>query len=397
MAVSGCGGSTSGDDDDGPDSGALTDAATSVDGQVDPPDGAVSPDGAVTTPDSGPPPLLAELGDGTVTLAHNHPCAPALGLASGTSGAPMIVHTTIEQGIRVARLSGNTWTPVGGILNGVGESPNVNICPALVVTPAGVPYVAYATDMANTARVRVRRFVAGNWEDALALDAAPGQFAPALDLDLVPDQNGLPVVVMGEFSNNTYRLTVRTLVGNAFVPLGGTFLTQVFTVRAAVRPDGSVLVFSMSSPTPGRVLKVSVNSAGTWSELPDVTSDAVRQLVPTNIDVTASSILLSYYKTGPGELHTARFDTGSWTELNPTTDQGQDTSLVLTGATSFVHVFELPPTRVDVRRHNGTSFAAPVTIPIAMANAHLVRAGNGDLLMGYAANASAHAGRLNPP
>lgn len=309
----------------------------------------------------------------------------------------MIVHSTFEQGVRVARLVGNTWTPVGGLLNGAGESLNVNICPALVVTPAGVPYVAYATDMASTARVRVRRFVGGNWEDALALTATPGQFAPALDLDMVPDQNGLPVVALAEFVGTNYHLTVRTLVANAFVPLGSAFLNSVFTVRASVRPDGSIVVFTMAGlGGGGRVLQVSVNTAGTWSALPDVTSDGVRQLVPSDVDTTATLTLLSYYKLGPGELHTARLDGASWTELNPITDDGTDTSTVLTGATSFVHVFEATPTRVDVRRHNGTSFAAPTALPTAMSAARILRAGNGDLFIGYAAS-GAHAGRLNPP
>src|SRR5262245_50699042 len=75
---------TGGATDTGVDGGATTDAGESDAGEPDAGESdageadAGEPDGGM--PDAGPPPLATDLGDGTVTLAHEFVCAPTFGI-----------------------------------------------------------------------------------------------------------------------------------------------------------------------------------------------------------------------------------------------------------------------------------------------------------------------------
>ncbi len=145
--------------------------------------------------------------------------------------------------MRVHRLVGRTWTPLGATLNGADQVININICPSMVVTSSGTPYVGFVSASSTQRQVRVRRHVSGAWEDVLVIDAPIAAFAPALDLAMTLDPSGAPVVALVEFITDEHFVTVRRLVGSALLREGPALDRASRNVRVATRPDGTIVVF----------------------------------------------------------------------------------------------------------------------------------------------------------
>ena len=343
-------------------------------------------------------PLFDPIDDGTVTLPHSAHCAP--GLAFDTSGTPFVLHTALSDvvgpGVRVSRLVGRTWAAVGGIVNDADHQIDVNVCPALVVTPAGGIYVAFLqrTIPGSASRARVRRFDGNAWVDAAATDVN------ILDLDLVPDQNGAPVFVTVELASD-HVLTVRRLVGQSFELQTTTNPPPARTVRAAVRPDGT-LVLLYAKPLGGvaKALDVATLSVDTYANLGTLDSvpDSSQSLQAGDIDVDATRIWASWEKrTSLNDLalvHTHRREGETWTPL--ATTEGAQPTLVPKG-TGFEQVYNRDLAIIEGRRHDGTNFSSPTPIPLPARYSRLVTRADVTYLAYTEGPAVVHVVRLNLP
>ena len=121
--------------------------------------------------------------------------------------------STVYQ-IRVRRLEGAGWAPVGGSLNVSTDHNGYYMAGA-----AGVPYVAWQEDDgAGHFQIRVKRLEAGSWTavgGSLNLD-------PARDAGdaSIADIGGVPYVTWDEYNGTRYQIRVKRLEGNAWVAVG---------------------------------------------------------------------------------------------------------------------------------------------------------------------------------
>ncbi len=123
--------------------------------------------------------------------------------------------------VRVARLSGSTWTAVGGSLN---VDPTKAAGIPSIADFGGVPYVAWdeADHTVNSSAVfeiRVARFVAGAWH---AVGGSPNlnvTTGNARDPHLA-DVGGVPYVVFSEDDGSGPQIHVARFTGSAWTPVG---------------------------------------------------------------------------------------------------------------------------------------------------------------------------------
>jgi hypothetical protein len=343
-------------------------------------------------------PLFDPIDDGTVTLAHSAHCAP--GMAFDASGTPFVLHTALSDvvgpGVRVSRLVGRAWAAVGGIVNDADHQIDVNVCPALVVTRTGGIYVAFLqrTIPGSATRARVRRFDGNAWVDAGATDV------DILDLDLVPDQNGVPVFVTAELASD-HVLTVRRLVGQSFELQTTTNAPPARTVRAAVRPDGTlVLLYAKAVGGFGKALDVATLSGDLYANLGTLDSipDTSQALQAGDIDVDATRIWASWQKrtslNDPALVHTHRREGVAWTPL--ATTEGAQPTLAPNG-TGFEQIYNRDVAIIEGRRHDGTNFSSPSPIPLPARYSRLVTHAGVTYLAYTEGPAIAHVVRLNLP
>lgn len=384
-----------GDDDDAgsddPDSGSDMDGGRDA--------GAMSDGGSDAGADAGPPPLLEDVDDGTVALPHNFPsCAPAFGVDAASN--IFIVHTTVEDGIRVKRLVGGMWTAVGDRVNDVAHALNINVCTPMVVTSAGVPYVAYLSSSATGTQLRVRRFDGAAWVDAFALDAGLGMFAPGLGIDLAVDAMDRVVVAAMEFEGTNYGFRVRREESGTFVPFGPRIAVNPAGIAVTTRPDGTVVLAAMVNEGFSKFLEVYTSTGGDWVQHgPDVAiAGGGTTLIHTDVDADDTTIWVSYQQSVASTVaaHLARSNATGWDILTPMRDDSRNGSVALTGGGELVQGYSHSTDRCDVRRHDGTVFEGAVELPGSVMFVRLQQH-DGVVFVGYRIGAEARLARLNLP
>jgi hypothetical protein len=402
------GGGTDGGRDAG-DSGNVD--ATALDaGEVDAGevDGGAGDAGAVDAgrdagSDAGPPPFTEPVDDGTVLLPHTHPsCAPAVGFAA--DGTTFLAHSVPAPGagVRVARLAGRTWVAVGGLLNDADQVLDVNICPAMVVTADGTPYVGFVSASTTTRQVRVRRFLAGAWETVLSIDRPIADFAPALGLDMALDAADMPIVALIEYitADGEHFATVRRLVGGAFVAEGGPVGRSGRGVRVVGRTDGTISVFHTRQSGFGLIGTVSTVSGGVWTSLPDVSAtDSSRPLIPNDLDADATSIVASWSEVLAGGggfvARTARSTGAAFSELDGPPEAGSEVSTLIGGAT-LVQVYASDIAIAQLRVFDGAAWGTPIALPFGSVDARIAGP-DGALHIAYGDGGNARLVRVNLP
>lgn len=383
---------------DAGDSGAL-DAGPGDAGEMGdagPGDGGVLDAGIDAPLDAGPPPFTEAIDDGTVLPPHDlTDCAPTVAFAA--DGTAYLLHVTAAAapGVQVARLEGRTWVPLAGPLNAADQPININSCPTMVVTAAGTPYVGFITESAITRQVRVRRFVSAAWADVLAIDSPISAFAPALDLAMTLDSSSdTPVVALAEFITDEHYVTVRRLVGSAFVREGPVGDRAARSVRVATRPDGTIVVLA-TSQIPGLVASVSELEAGVWTTLPTVDGGGVAPLLTDEIFADATSITVSYsILAGAFTVRTAVSTGAGFTSLG-VEPLGLRSSTVVLG-TRVIQAYERDVAASDIRAHDGAAWGTPITLPVSSAGTRLA-VSSGRLFAAYTDGAVARVLRVNLP
>ena len=345
--------------------------------------------------DAGPPPLIEAIDDGTVLPPHDlTDCAPTVAFAADGTAYLLHSNSPATPGVRVQRLEGRTWIPLAGALNAADQPININICPAILVRADGTPYVGFVSQSATTRQVRVRRFVAGEWEDALAIDAPISAFAPALDIAMALDPSDAPVVALVEFITDEHFVTVRRLVGSAFVREGPALARASRNVSVATRPDGTIVVFS-TSQIPGLVGNVSTLTAGVWTTLPTVDGGGGSPLLPDQIFADAASITVSYSIVAPSYMVRATRSTGAGFTSLGTETPGIRSTMVTLGA-RVVQAYERDVAASDIRTNDGTGWGTPIMLPVSSAGTRLAVSA-GRLYAAYTDGAVARVVRVNLP
>ncbi|MDP1917432.1 MAG: hypothetical protein Q8L14_14425 [Myxococcales bacterium] len=339
-------------------------------------------------------PLVESVDDGTVTLPHNYPsCAPAFGVAA--DGTVFLAHSTPSvAGVRVVRLTGSTWVPVGGLLNPVDQIPNVNICPAMVVTSAGVPYVGFVTASATTRQVRVMRFVNAAWEVSFFIERPTTELAPALALDLTIDGD-VPVLALVEFILNdhyatVYRLGTAGMLVAAAMPGGS-------SASIRVGAGAGLLMVNRMNRT-GSLIQAVVLDGG----VPDLgfLEGGVGGTLNVVADVRGDSsrIVTSWHVQGGARagVHTALTRDGGLAVDLGGAQPGSYPSTVLRDVVGLTQVFtdSSNPTQVNLRSFDGGTWSTPIPVPLVARTARLVSA-NGQLFMSSSNGINASLVRLN--
>jgi hypothetical protein len=135
------------------------------------------------------------------------------------SGVPYVVweedNGTTQQ-VRVARLTGSTWTAVGGTLNINSTQQAIN---PTIADVGGVPYVAWQEMTGGHLNVHVKRFAAGTWSAVgSSLTSDP---AGAAELPSITSVDGIPYVAWEESIGLAEQVHVAEFTGGAWSAVGG--------------------------------------------------------------------------------------------------------------------------------------------------------------------------------
>ncbi len=338
-------------------------------------------------------PLVEAIDDGTVTLPHGYACAPAFGLAA--DGTAFLAHSAPSvAGVRVARLVGSTWVPVGGLLNPVDQIPNINICPAMVVTSAGVPYVGFVTASATTRQVRVMRFVNATWETSFFIERPTMTFAPALALDLSMDGD-VPVLALVEFIVSDHFATVYRLGSAGMFVSASTLGASSSSIRVGV--GNGVVMTNRMERTGG--LRQSVPTDAGWFDLPFLEAPMGGVLnVAADVRGDSTRIVTSWHVQGgprAGVRTALTRDAGLAVELG-LAEPGSYPSTVLRDVVGLTQVYsdQSNPNVVNLRGFDGGTWSTPIPLPFSAQKGRLLFV-NGQLYLSSTNGVAARLVRLN--
>lgn len=336
------------------------------------------------------PPIVQALGN---DFTHFGPDAPDPFFLS--DGGVLVAHTLSSARVVVSQLVGNQWQQIGpDVLDG--GSNGTAIRPALVTTPTG-PLVAFG----EGTLARARRFDGTDWQP---LDFHNGLLLNGgRSMDLILDTQGRPVVVFVDAT--VAAVNVKRLENGAWTSVGLP-LTQLDAreLRAAYRPNGTLVVFfSRSIPPFGTgVTAYEQDTSGAWSPLGgtvDAIGDTSQSISVSDLDVTDTITYASWNKGTCTALGRFIGSPTAWTNFGENGAFGANVQTVISG--SGVLQTSLPScvsaTR-SAQRWTGTTWNAPLTLPVNMNNADMQTFG-GEVYLGYHfANAfSGNVAKLNVP
>ena len=136
--------------------------------------------------------------------------------------------------VRVARLEGSAWTPVGGSLN---VSGTVDADGPRITGIGGVPHVAWPEGNGATRHLRVKRLDGSTWTAVGgAVETAPGTYPSSPS---IADAGGRVVLAWDQYDGSVYHVYAGRFDGTTWLAIGG--VLNAAAERDANRPSVTII------------------------------------------------------------------------------------------------------------------------------------------------------------
>lgn len=347
-------------------------------------------------------PLAVPVSSGTFN--HFAPGAPDVAFLA--DGGLLVSHVPFGGTVLlVSELVGSAWQVVGNAqVNDAGVLVNGAV-PALVVTPAG-PLIAFG-EGAPASAVATRRFTGGGWQ-VVPFPAASNLSTMPNVLDLVVDSQGRALAVV---ATNGFLQAYRLETGG-WAPLGSSFRPSVMSpgpvqeVRAAIRPDDTLVVFALMTLPPfgTGAFVAEQTTTGTWTQLGpfvDSIGSTTETLSADDLDVTSTQTLVTWTRgTCPmPSRFLATFAGGMWMALNEMNARGADPRSIMVG--SDVVQLSRPQcstNQLSLQRRRGSTWDAALPVPMSIqSEAAPLFSFGGAFYFSYSSPGAGNVARLNLP
>jgi hypothetical protein len=268
--------------------------------------------------------------------------------------------------VRVKRLDGAVWTPVGGALN---VDTSRNAYEPVIAEVAGVPYDAWAEDNGTGAfQIRVKRLENGSWTSV----------GGSLNADMTHDaQNpevasigGVPYVTWREYNGSRYQIRVARLENGTWTAVGGSLNINATNpgLESRIVDVGGVpyVAWREQEPTAVQVYVKRLEN-GAWAAVGgSLNANTAHNSGGLAMATVAGAPYVAWTESdgSTDQLMVKRLNNGTWIPvgggLNTTTTHGAfDPSIVAFGATPMVAWYEYTGSMYEVfaKRYDGSSWA----------------------------------------
>ena len=217
--------------------------------------------------------------------------------------------------IRVKRLEAGSWTAVGDSLN---FSTSRDAGRASIASIGGVPYVTWDESDGTHDQIRVKRFDGSAWQavgDSLNVSTSRSARFPS-----IASLGGVPYVAWEEDDGIAIQVRVARLEGSAWVPVGGSL--NVSPTQDADRPrvasvgDVPYVAWSENAASKSQI-HVRRLEAGTWKLLGDPLNVALDHFAASPSIAAVGSTALVAFDEGfdHSQVRAKRFDGSGWVSV----------------------------------------------------------------------------------
>jgi hypothetical protein len=246
--------------------------------------------------------------------------------------------------VHVAEFTGGEWNLVGGPLN---VDPNDDAGSASIANVGGVPYVAWEeTSGATPSQIRVARLTGGTWTvvaGSLNVDATKQAINPR-----IASVAGTPYVAWQESVGTHFDVYVKQLSPGGWSLVGGGPLnvdpTQPAEFPSVTDVGGIPYIAWQEGSSSASHVDVARFMGGSWSAVGgavnlDPTKDAGAPSITSADGVPF--VAFNDASSGPSQIHVAEFKNGAWTTIggalnNDPTHNADLSAITMVGGTPYV-------------------------------------------------------------